>query len=249
MKATAFRSPSSTGCASPSRCATRCCPGARCSMTQGHERKLPRYFYEIPTWNAAMELQLSPSFALWEFIQTDVREAAPLRGFPRYVPCAITLTALCTRAVPRSRRHVRAHRARTAAIARRATRRVETRRRIRWGTAVNIYRIGDIYLDDREAIERYAALARQELPGAWTRPFGIAARTHGRSPAHRPRLRRLESARRRPRVTLASTPSGERREHARRAEAGKTWRATRRATDRRFGLARRHRHRSRNSPS
>ena len=38
-----------------------------------------------------MNTQLSPSFALWEFIQTDVREAAPLRGFPRYVPCAITM--------------------------------------------------------------------------------------------------------------------------------------------------------------
>jgi hypothetical protein len=41
-----------------------------------------------------------------------------------------------------------------------------------WGTAVNIYRIGDVQLDDREAIDRYAALARQTLPGAWTRPFG-----------------------------------------------------------------------------
>ena len=41
-----------------------------------------------------------------------------------------------------------------------------------WGMAVNIYRIGDMYLDNREAIERYATIARQELPGAWTRPFG-----------------------------------------------------------------------------
>jgi hypothetical protein len=41
-----------------------------------------------------------------------------------------------------------------------------------WGTAVNIYRIGDTFLDERQSIERYAALARQALPGAWTRPFG-----------------------------------------------------------------------------
>jgi hypothetical protein len=43
-----------------------------------------------------------------------------------------------------------------------------------WASAVNIYRIGDVYLDDREAIERYAAIARQSMPGAWTRPFGAS---------------------------------------------------------------------------
>ena len=37
---------------------------------------------------------------------------------------------------------------------------------------MNIYRIGDVFLDNRESIERYAAIARQELPGAWIRPFG-----------------------------------------------------------------------------
>ena len=70
-------------------------PGRTVIDGEGHERRLPRYFYEIPSWNATMELRLSRNFALWEFIQTDVREAAPLRGFPRYVPCAITLLALC----------------------------------------------------------------------------------------------------------------------------------------------------------
>jgi hypothetical protein len=41
-----------------------------------------------------------------------------------------------------------------------------------WGTAVNIYRIGDVELDDREAIDRFASIARAALPGVWTRPFG-----------------------------------------------------------------------------
>jgi hypothetical protein len=146
-------------------------PGRTILDDAGHERKLPRYFYEIPAWNTAMELQLSKSFALWEFIQTDVREAAPLRAFPRYVPCAITLTAL---ALERFREAVGTYVHIAANGGYRSPRHTQSGNATphSWGTAVNIYRIGDVDLDDRESIERYAALARQELPGVWTRPFG-----------------------------------------------------------------------------
>jgi hypothetical protein len=41
-----------------------------------------------------------------------------------------------------------------------------------WGTAANIYRIGDTFLDTREEIEKYAAIARRVIPGVWVRPFG-----------------------------------------------------------------------------
>jgi hypothetical protein len=41
-----------------------------------------------------------------------------------------------------------------------------------WGSAVNIYRIGEEYLDTRDRIERYAEIARDSLPGAWIRPVG-----------------------------------------------------------------------------
>jgi hypothetical protein len=41
-----------------------------------------------------------------------------------------------------------------------------------WGTAANIYRIGDTYLDNRDEIEKYAAIARRVIPGVWIRPFG-----------------------------------------------------------------------------
>jgi hypothetical protein len=146
-------------------------PGRIIYDESGHARRLPRYFYEIPSWEQAMNIQLSPNFALWEFIQTDVREAAPLRGYPRYIPCAITLLAA---SLERFREavgtfvHIAAnggYRSPHHALSVNATPHC-------WGTAVNIYRVGDVYLDDRESIERYAALARQVLPGAWTRPFG-----------------------------------------------------------------------------
>jgi hypothetical protein len=146
-------------------------PGRIVHDDGGNARRLPRYFYEIPTWESAMAIQLSPSFALWEFIQTDVREAAPLRAFPRYVPCAITMTALCLerfREAADTFVHISAnggYRSPRHSLNGNATPHS-------WGTAVNIYRIGDVYLDDREAIERYGALARQTLPAAWTRPFG-----------------------------------------------------------------------------
>jgi hypothetical protein len=146
-------------------------PGRIVHDDAGHARRLPRYFYEITSWEQAMNIQLSPSFALWEFIQTDVREAAPLRGFPRFVPCAVTMTALCLerfREATDTFVHIAAnggYRSPRHALSSNASPHC-------WGTAVNIYRIGDVFLDDRESIERYAALAREVLPAAWTRPFG-----------------------------------------------------------------------------
>jgi hypothetical protein len=146
-------------------------PGRVVYDGEGHARRLPRYFSEIPSWDQAMAVQLSPNFALWEFIQTDVREAAPLRAFPRYVPCAITLLAASLerfREVTNTFVHIAAnggYRSPRHALSTSASPHS-------WGTAVNIYRIGDVYLDDRQSIERYAALARHALPGVWTRPFG-----------------------------------------------------------------------------
>jgi len=38
-------------------------PGRIVYDSQGNARRLPRYFYEIPTWNHAMSLPLSANFA------------------------------------------------------------------------------------------------------------------------------------------------------------------------------------------
>ena len=146
-------------------------PGRALCDDAGQPRRLPRYFYEIPTWNDALGVQLAPSFGLWEFIQTDVREAASLLGFPRYVPCAITMLALCLeqfRQVVGTFIHISAnggYRSPKHALTCNASPHC-------WGTAVNVYRIGDVFLDNQEAIERFATIARSILPGVWTRPFG-----------------------------------------------------------------------------
>ena len=146
-------------------------PGGMLRDREGRTRQLPRYFYEVKSWDSALEHELAPHFHMWEFIHTDVREATPLRFFPRYVPCAVVLTAallerfreivgepvrIAANGGYRSPQHALTSHASTHC----------------WASAVNIYRIGDEYLDTRDRIERYAEVARVTLPGAWIRPVG-----------------------------------------------------------------------------
>jgi hypothetical protein len=146
-------------------------PGGALRDERGGTRQLPRYFFEVPSWDAARDVELAPHFQLWEFMHTDVREAPPLRVFPRYVPCAVTLTAMVLE-------HFREAVGAPVRIAANGGYRSPGHELTRhasahcWGTAVNIYRVGDTNLDSRETIERFAGMARQELPGVWTRPFG-----------------------------------------------------------------------------
>jgi hypothetical protein len=146
-------------------------PGELVRDRAGCAYRLPRFFFEIASWNVARETQLASHFGVWEFLDTDVREDAIVRAFPRYVPCAVALLAahletfrLQVGAVV----HIAAnggYRSPTHALSRYATPHM-------WGTAANIYKIGDEYLDNQGAIERYAAVASKTLPGVWARPYG-----------------------------------------------------------------------------
>lgn len=146
-------------------------PGGFLADARGRARQLPRYFYEILTWDDAVNTRLAPNFALWEFVQSDVREAAPLRAFPRYVPCAVTLLAFALerfRSAVGTTVHVAAnggYRSPKHALTRGASTHC-------WATAANVYRIGDTMIDSRETAEKYAAIALDVLPGVWVRPWG-----------------------------------------------------------------------------
>lgn len=146
-------------------------PGGYLVDEAGRARQLPRFFYEIPTWEDAVNTQLTPNFHLWEFVQTDVREASPLRAFPRYVPCAVTLLAFALERF-RDRVGTTVHIAANGGY--RSPRHGLTQGASThcWATAANIYRIGDTYLDTREAIEKYASIAADALPGVWVQPYG-----------------------------------------------------------------------------
>lgn len=146
-------------------------PGGLLRDAQGRGRRLPRFFYEVGSWETARTTTLSPHFMLWEFLYVDVREAEILRAFPRYVPCAVTLLAAALepfRSAAGTYVHISAnggyrspaHRLSTAATPH------------CWGTAANIYRIGDDWLDSQETIERYNRIAVETMPGVHARPWG-----------------------------------------------------------------------------
>ena len=146
-------------------------PGELLPDRSGRKRRLPLFFYEVDSWDTALRLPLAPHFTLWEFLGVDVRETHAMRTFPRYVPCAVTLLAAhleVLRDAVGTYVHVAAnggYRSPAHALSRFASTHC-------WGTAANIYRIGDDYLDSRERIERYAAIVRGRLPAVWIRAFG-----------------------------------------------------------------------------
>ena len=146
-------------------------PGEILRDREGRARRLPRFFYEIDSGKTARETDISPHFALWEFINTDVREAKALHGFPRYIPCAVTLIAA----------HLELFRKQVGVVVRiaanggyRSPSHTLTRNASphNWGVAANIYQIGDEYLDEQEKIERFNEIALKLLPGVWARPYG-----------------------------------------------------------------------------
>jgi hypothetical protein len=137
----------------------------------GRRRTLPRHFLRVDSWDLALETQLTGHFALWELIGVDVREQTLQRSFPRYVPCAVLHLAAALelfRLEVGTYVHIAAnggYRSPAHALSRHASRHC-------WGTAANIYRIGDDYLDRADVLEKYATAARRVIPGVWIRPFG-----------------------------------------------------------------------------
>ena len=146
-------------------------PGSLIVDEEGRARRLPRFFYEVGSYRVATEVQLAPNFHLHELIEIDVREAAVLRRFPRYVPCAVALLA-ATLSVLRDRVGSLVYVAANGGYRSPSHQRSRAASTHCWGTAANIYRIGDDYLDSREAIEKYAAVVLQLLPHVWVRPWG-----------------------------------------------------------------------------
>jgi hypothetical protein len=148
-------------------------PGETLQDRSGTARVLPASFLRVDSWGQALETLLTPHFTLSELIGVDVREAPLARTFPRYAPCALLLLAAgleLFRLEVGTYVHIAAnggYRSPGHALSRHASRHC-------WGTAANIYRIGDTYLDSRDEIEKYAAIARRVIPGVWVRPFGQA---------------------------------------------------------------------------
>src|SRR5437667_12540220 len=116
-------------------------PGEMLRDEQGRRHRLPRYFYEVPSHQAAVAIRLTPHFGLNEFILVDLREAPRLQQFPRYIPCAVPVLAFYLeqfRTAGGASVHVAGnggHRSPVHKISMHATPHM-------WGTAAGIYRIG-----------------------------------------------------------------------------------------------------------
>ena len=150
-------------------------PGEAESDSTGTVHHLPRFLYEIGSWQDAHEIRLAPHFTLAELMLVDCREAELLlRQFPHYVPCAIILLATF---LEDFRREVDAPVFISANGGYRSpAHQIGGAKSIHaWGTAANIYRIGDTYLNDAKSIERYGAIASSLGRAVLVRPFGTGA--------------------------------------------------------------------------
>lgn len=146
-------------------------PGETVTDGEGQDVTLPTYFYEIDSWQRARETEMAPNFGLYELISIDVREADLLRSFPRYVPLALAHLAAHL-ALLRSRLGTYVHVAANGGYRSPSHEAGPEASAHCWGTAANIYRIGDDYLDTDEAISRYTDIVRSTLPAVNIRPFG-----------------------------------------------------------------------------
>jgi len=146
-------------------------PGGLMKDANRSLRRLPRFFYEIESWQVARETVLAPGFSLWEFINIDVREAEPQRLFPRYVPCAVSALAAHL-SILRQRVGTYVHVAANGGYRSPSHALSGAASTHNWGTGANIYRIGDDYLDTEERIERYRKIVQEVLPAVWTLPYG-----------------------------------------------------------------------------
>lgn len=147
-------------------------PGESMEDHAGHTHFLPRFFYAIDSWKQANQKQLTPRFTFAEFMNVDCREAdLLLNTFPHYVPCAVSVLA----------RYLQVFRERVEApvfVATNGGYRSPAHRYSPyasphlWGTAVNIFRIGDTLLDNEKDIEKYGRIAESIAPEVHAKPFG-----------------------------------------------------------------------------
>jgi hypothetical protein len=147
-------------------------PGESEAGADGTVHRLPRFFYEIRSWEEAHGIRLAPHFTLAELMLVDCREARLLLSqFPHYVPCAIVLLA---RFLEDFRREVDAPVFISANGGYRSpAHQIGGAKSVHaWGTAANVYRVGDTFLSDARSIDKYRTIAASLSPIVFVRPFG-----------------------------------------------------------------------------
>jgi hypothetical protein len=146
-------------------------PGEMVKDAEGRRHRLPRYFYEVPSREAEVNIRLTHHFGLNEFTLVDLKEAPRLLQFPRYVPCAVRVLAFYLEQLRREAGasvHIPVnggYRSPCHKLSLPATPHM-------WATAADIYRIGSTILKGKETIERYNAIAEELSDDIHVLPYG-----------------------------------------------------------------------------
>lgn len=146
-------------------------PGEMVRDSHGRRHRLPRYFYEIASHEAALATRLTPHFAINELILNDLKEAPRLQQYPRYVPCAVRIVAFYLeqfRAACGASVHIAVnggYRSPSHKLSFDATPHM-------WGTAADVYRIGTSILKTKELIEKYNDIAEDLSDDIRVLPYG-----------------------------------------------------------------------------
>ncbi|HVR43551.1 MAG TPA: D-Ala-D-Ala carboxypeptidase family metallohydrolase [Thermoanaerobaculia bacterium] len=146
-------------------------PGEMIRDAEGRRHRLPRYFYEIPSYEEAKTIRLAPSFRLNEFIRVDLREAPSFQEFPRYVPCAIRILASYLQRI-RDAAGAPLQISVNGGYRSPAHERNVPASPHMWGTAVDVYRVGSTLLHSEESIEKYRKLAEETAGDLYVAPYG-----------------------------------------------------------------------------
>ena len=137
----------------------------------GRQHRLPRYFYEVPSHERAREVRLTPHFGLNEFLLVDLKEAPLIRNYPRYIPCAVRLLAFYLerlREVVGQQIHLAVNGGYRSPVHKLAVGITPHM----WGTAADLFRIGPILLNDKDAIEKFNRIAEDISDDLWVMPYG-----------------------------------------------------------------------------
>ena len=146
-------------------------PGEMVLDDRKRRHRLPRYFYEVPSHEAAQAIRLTPHFGLNEFILVDLREAERLQQFPRYIPCAVRVLAFYLeqfRAAAGASVHIAVNGGYRSPCHKMSTHASPHM----WGTAADIYRIGTTILKTKETIEKFNEVAEDVSEDIDVYPYG-----------------------------------------------------------------------------
>ncbi|MEO8217491.1 MAG: D-Ala-D-Ala carboxypeptidase family metallohydrolase [Acidobacteriota bacterium] len=146
-------------------------PGEMVRDSNGRRHRLPRYFYEVGSYEEATAIQLAPHFRLNEFIRVDIKEESAVQSYPRYIPCAVRLLAFYLEQIRGAfgqSMHISVnggYRSPAHRLACQATPHC-------WGTAADVYRIGNTIINEQDRIEKYNRIAEQVAEQVFTSAYG-----------------------------------------------------------------------------